>query len=93
MLNSMRFKYESLDEIAQQLQKLSLQCRRRMILGFNFQFLQFNRLKQDFDHAIKLWTAQLETHNIMLLKTIVSTVPKTSPYGDCIFVFDMKEAQ
>jgi hypothetical protein len=93
LLNSIRFKYKSLDEIAQQIQKLSQQCRCRMIVGFNFQFLQFNRLKYNFDHEVKLWINQLEKYHILLVKTIISVVPKTTPYGDCIFVFDMKETQ
>ena len=91
MLNSMSLKYRSLDEIADQIQKSSRQCRHRMIVGFNFQFLQFNRLKYNFNQAIVLWINQLEKDNILLVKNLTGDVPRTGPYGDCIFVFDIKE--
>jgi hypothetical protein len=93
MLNSMTLKYRSLDEIADQIQKLSHQCRHRMIVGFNFQFLQFNRLKYNFNQVIELWINQLEKRNILLVKNLTAGVPKSGPYGDCIFVFDIKDTK
>lgn len=91
MLNSIKLKYRSLDEIADQIQISLQQCRHRMIVGFNFQFLQFNRLKQNFNQDIEHWINQLEKNNLLLVKNLTGNVPKTSPYGDCIFVFDIKE--
>ena len=92
MLNSIELKYKTLDELVYQIQQRSQRCR-RMIVGFNFQFLQFNRLKYNFNHEVETWINQLEKENILLAKNLTGDIPKTSPYGDCIFVFDIKETQ
>ena len=48
-------------------------------------------IKYNFYHAIDIWINQLEQNNIVLIKNLTVTLPKTNPYGDCIFVFDIKE--
>ena len=67
MVNPIKLKYKSLDEIAVEIQQVAKQCRQRLIVGFNFQFVQFNRLKYNFYHAIDIWINQLEQNNIFLL--------------------------
>jgi hypothetical protein len=88
MLNTLATRYQSLPELREIVIKTAQQCRRRLIVGFNFQFVQFNRLRDDFYVELQTWINQLATHDIRLVKNLTTCVPKTSPYGDCLFVFE-----
>jgi hypothetical protein len=88
MLNTQTTKYRSLPELGEIVAKAAQQCRYRLIVGFNFQFVKFNRLRDDFYTELQIWINQLATHNIMLVKNLTECVPKTNPYGDCLFVFE-----
>lgn len=88
MLNTLSMRYQSLPELRDQVIKKAQQCRHRLIVGFNFQFVKFNRLRDDFYVGLQTWINQLATHDIRLVKNLTQCVPKTSPYGDCLFVFE-----
>lgn len=87
MLNTIPMKYHSLPELGEIVIQTAQQCKHRLIVGFNFQFTKFNRLRDDFYVGLQTWINQLATHDIMLVKNLTTCVPKTSPYGDCLFVF------
>ena len=91
MLNTMNLKYLSLEELHTVVVETAQQCRQRMFVGFNFQFVQFNRLKHNFSVDIENWINQLAENNIVLFKNLITDVPKTNPYGDCLFIFDIKK--
>lgn len=88
MLNTLSMRYQSLPELRDQVIKKAQQCRHRLIVGFNFQFVKFNRLRDNFYVELQTWINQLATHDIRLVKNLTQCVPKTSPYGDCLFVFE-----
>ena len=88
MLNTMSMKYHSLSELGEMVIKAAQQCRHRLIVGFNFQFIKFNRLRDDFYIELQTWIKELATHNIILIKNLTKCVPNTNPYGDCLFVFE-----
>lgn len=88
ILNTLSMRYQSLPELRDQVIKKAQQCRHRLIVGFNFQFVKFNRLRDDFYVGLQTWINQLATHDIRLVKNLTQCVPKTSPYGDCLFVFE-----
>lgn len=91
LLNTMNLKYLSLDELHTVVVETAQQCKQRLVVSFNFQFVQFNRLKFNFTECIENWINQLANQNIVLFKNLSTNVPKTSPYGDCLFIFDMKK--
>jgi hypothetical protein len=88
MLNTLSMRYRSLPELREMIIKTAPQCRHRLIVGFNFQFVKFNRLRDDFYIGLQTWINQLATHDVVLVKNLTRCVPKTSPYGDCLFVFE-----
>jgi hypothetical protein len=88
MLNTMPMKYHSLPELGEMVMTAAQQSSHRLIVGFNFQFIKFNRLRDDFYAGLQTWITQLETHNIVLVKNLTKRVPNTNPYGDCLFVFE-----
>lgn len=91
MLNTMKLKYRSLEELQCIVVETAQQCRQRMFVGFNFQFVQFNRFKFNFLVDIEDWINQLANKGIVLYKNLSTDVPKTTPYGDCLFIFDIKK--
>lgn len=89
ILDHVRFKYKSLDEIATEivdLSKLVLNQNAKIIFSFNYQFLKFNRLKYNFEDAISNFLVELQKCNIILKHRLKKQIPSTSPYGDCFFV-------
>jgi len=88
MLNTLSMRYQSLPELREIVIKAAQQCRHRLIVGFNFQFIKFNRLRDNFYTELQIWINQLATHDIQLVKNLTKCVTKTSPYGDCLFVFE-----
>jgi hypothetical protein len=88
MLNTRSMKYHSLPKLGEMVITAAQQSSHRLIVGFNFQFIKFNRLRDDFYAELQTWIKQLETHNIILIKNLTKCVPSTNPYGDCLFVFE-----
>ena len=88
MLNTLSTRYQSLPELREIVIKAAQQCRHRLIVGFNFQFIKFNRLRDNFYTELQIWINQLATHDIQLVNNLTKCVPNTSPYGDCLFVFE-----
>ena len=88
MLNTLATRYKSLSELREIVIKAAQQCRHRLIVGFNFQFIKFNRLRDNFYTELQIWINQLATYDIQLVNNLTKCVPKTNPYGDCLFVFE-----
>jgi hypothetical protein len=92
-LNPIGFKYQTLEQLKNQL--LVLQAitlpRGRMFVSFNFQFVNFNRLQQDFYQALNIWINELSQYNIVLIKDFTKSLPSTSDWGDCFFIFENHE--
>ena len=88
-LNLMRFKYKTLGEIADQIKQLQQQTHYQgcMFVSFNFQFVNHNRLREDFSVALQKWINDLEQHKIILVKNLTKKLPNTNCWGDCFFIF------
>jgi len=92
-LNLPVFKYKTLDQLANlvlQLQKQTL-LHGRIFVSFNFQFVNFNRLRDDFFENLSIWINYLQTCNLILIKNFTKQVPKTNSWGDCFFIFENHE--
>lgn len=91
LLNNRFLKYKSFDEMKEFLLDVTqfLQPNGRLFVSFNFQFVKYNRLTKNFLQEINQWVNALDLSDIKLVKKIISNVPKTDPYGDCLFVFEL----
>ena len=88
-LNLTKFKYKTLSELADQVVELQKQtlCDGYIFVSFNFQFVNFNRLREDFSVALQKWINDLEQHKIILLRNLTAKLPQTNDWGDCFFIF------
>jgi hypothetical protein len=89
-LNPLRFKYKTLQQIQDQIILLQEQTcfRGKMFVSFNFQFVNFNRLRQNFYLELENWINELSKQKILLIKNFTKNVPRTSDWGDCFFIFE-----
>lgn len=93
MLNDMVLKYKTLDQMKDLIVEKSntyLVNGGRLILGFNYQFVKFNRLKYDYHLAIDNWLTDLKRNNLNLLLKTNKRIPNTNPYGDNLFAFEFR---
>lgn len=92
-LNPFQFKYQTLEQLKKKLLILQTSTlpHGRMFVSFNFQFVNFNRLQQDFYQALKIWINELSQHNIVLIKDFTKSLPRTNAWGDCFFIFENYE--
>jgi uncharacterized protein YukE len=88
-LNLPRFKYKTLEELANQIKQLQQQTcyQGHIFVSFNFQFVNFNRFREDFSTALQKWINDLAQHKIMLVKNLTRKLPRTNDWGDCFFIF------
>lgn len=89
MVNGLELKYKTLDQIesliVEQTDRLNHQA--KVIVGFNYQFVNINRLTQDYKTALTHWIDSLEAKNFQLQLQLVKKIPSTNPYGDSFFIF------
>jgi hypothetical protein len=92
-LNPMQFKYQTLNQLSKNLLDLQQQTSKsgRIFASFNFQFVNFNRLQQDFSQALEIWINDLSQHNLVLVKNFTKKLPSTNYWGDCFFIFENNE--
>lgn len=92
-LNLLKFKYKTLQELADQVRELQKQTlyNGRIFVSFNFQFVNFNRLRLDFSVALQEWINDLAQHKIVLIKNFSKNLPRTNSWGDCFFIFQNYE--
>jgi hypothetical protein len=91
-MNALRFRYQTLDEIKNQIVDMSSQCENIMVVGFNFQFVKFNRLKHDFVLVLDDWKVQLGKHGLRVRRDFTKKLSGTNPYGNCLFVIEKRTA-
>lgn len=91
LFNNRFLKYKTFNEMKLFLTNVSkfLAPGGRIFVGFNFQFVKYNRLKLDFLQEIDSWINHLESAGLKLVRKVVANIPKTDPYGDCLFVFEL----
>jgi hypothetical protein len=92
MLNCEFLKYKDLDNITLIVADAlpMLKSGGHLIIGFNFQFVKFNRLKYNFQSAVQHWINTLkQEYNLDLLTRIDHGLPKTDNYGDCLYIFKL----
>lgn len=89
MLNSPELKYKTLNQIENLIleQTVRLNSQAKVIIGFNYQFVNINRLTQDYKIALNNWIDSLEAKNFQLQLQLVKKIPNTNPYGDSFFIF------
>lgn len=92
-LNSLRFKYKTLQQLQDQVMMLRAQTlyQGKIFVSFNFQFVNFNRLRENFYQELENWINELSKHKIVLIKNFTKNVPRTSDWGDCFFIFENHE--
>lgn len=91
LINNIVFKYKTLDSIANYVLGITDQFLDKsgvVIVGFNYQFIKFNRLKYNFSDALGYWLTKL-TQKGFTLRWQYTKISKTTPYGDCFFIFDV----
>jgi hypothetical protein len=83
--NSTFYKYQTLNQIGQQLTELGtrLNTQGRLFAGFNFQFVNFNRLKFDFAQEV---ATMLDATGLDIVGQIVRAPEQTNPYGNNFFI-------
>jgi hypothetical protein len=92
-MNLPNFKYKTLDQLADiilEFQKQTLP-HGRIFVSFNFQFVNFNRLKDNFYESLEIWINFLQKCNLQLVKNFTKELPKTNDWGDCFFIFENYE--
>ena len=89
MLNSPGLKYKSLDEIKDLIvaQSKKLSTKGKIFVGFNYQFVNMNRLTQSYFNEIDRWISLLDSSNLQLNLKVLKKIPNTNPYGDSFFIF------
>lgn len=92
-LNLPRFKYKTLYQLSKQVQLLQkYACHGGLIfVSFNYQFVNYNRLREDFSLLLENWINDLAQHNIVLIKNLTKKLPSTNSWGDCFFIFSNHE--
>jgi hypothetical protein len=92
-MNLPRFKYRNLNQIATILLEFQKQTMTngRIFVSFNFQFVNFNRLREDFHQSLYDWINYLQTQNLVLVKNFTKNLPSTDDWGDCFFIFENYE--
>jgi hypothetical protein len=88
--NSTFYKYRTLDQIGELLTELGtrLNPQGRLFAGFNFQFVNFNRLK--FDFAVELAT-MLDATQFEVIGQVIRAPEQTNPYGNNFFILQKHE--
>ena len=88
-LNLIKFKYKTLSELADQVVELQKQTLYNgyIFVSFNFQFVNFNRLREDFLIELQKWINDLANQKIILIKNLTTKLPQTNSWGDCFFIF------
>jgi hypothetical protein len=88
-LNLLKSKYKTLQELADQVRELQKQTLYNgyIFVSFNFQWVNFNRLREDFSVALQKWINDLAQHKIVLVKNLTGKFPQTNSWGDCFFIF------
>lgn len=95
LLDQIRFRYKTLDEIFEEIKNLTYlhaEKNASIIVGFNYQFVKFNRLKNNYQKAIENLLEKLADNYIMIEYELKAAVPKTNPYGDCFFIFKFRNS-
>lgn len=84
-VNSMFFKYQTLEQIGNKIDVLqnNLNKNGKLFVSFNFQFVNFNRLKFDFDTECAI---MLENTGLKVCGKIVKPHSHTNPYGNNFFI-------
>lgn len=88
-LNLPVFKYKTLDQLKEQIKLLQQQTlpQGHIFVSFNFQFVNFNRFRQDFSLALQQWINDLNQLGIVCIKNLTGRLPSTNDWGDCFFIF------
>ena len=87
LMNNSMFKYKSLSEIGELIKILfqkNCTTNGKIFLGFNQQFVKYNRLKFKFADIVEEWIDQLNTHGYFCEYKKYSVEP--NPYGSCFFI-------
>jgi hypothetical protein len=92
-LNPIRFKYKTLFQLKDHIVNLQKQTvyNGRILVSFNFQFVNFNRLQQDFYQELNIWINELRRYNLLLKQDYTKFLPRTNNWGDCFFIFENHE--
>lgn len=91
LLNDPQFKYKTLDQILLMIVEMAttnLDLGACLVVGFNYQFVKFNRLKYSYDDAIAEWLDKLQQNRLKLKLNLTKKLPNTNPYGDNIFILN-----
>ena len=89
LMNNCDFKYKSLDQISYKIIEISNKyCKKKtnIFLGFNYQFLKFNRLKFNFDQHLDFMFKKMLKNNFTCT-FYKKELTNTNPYGGCFFLF------
>lgn len=83
LVNNIEFKYKTLDQIADYLEKLSVETllpSGRIILSFEHRFLIYNRIDISVDSLIQNWTSSLRNFKTVATLSLLGT--SQPGYGD-----------
>jgi len=90
-MNPSTFKYKTFAEIEDCIVALksSIETGGRLLVSFNYQFVNYNRLRENFHQGLENMVSRLEQQGLVLIKNFTKKrLPQTSDWGDCFFVFE-----